>query len=147
MDADEPVLDGQGLEVLSAETCWELLEEEPIGRIVFVSEGQPLALPVTFAVDGGDIVFSTAGGSKLDVAQRKPGARVSFEVDDYDRETRRGWSVIAKGTLHPVLEQIEAGHLDREGPRAWADAVERPEWLRVEVDEISGRRLLHRIDD
>lgn len=147
MATDEPVLDEQGLEVLPAETCWELLDEEPIGRIVFVAEGQPMALPVTFAVEDGDIVFSTAEGSKLDVAQRKPGAKVAFEVDDYDRDTRRGWSVLAKGTLHPVLEKVEAGHLEREGPESWADAIDRPQWLRVQVDEISGRRVLHRASD
>lgn len=146
MANDEPVLDGQGLEVLSAETCLELLEEEPIGRIVFVADGQPMALPVTYAVEDGNIVFSTAEGSKLDVARRKPGAKVAFEVDDYDRDTRRGWSVLIKGTLHPVLGRVEAGHLEREGPQSWADAVDRPQWLRIEIDEISGRRVLHRAD-
>lgn len=147
MATEEPVLDEQGLEVLSDENCWELLDDEPIGRIVFVADGQPMALPVTFAVEDGDIVFSTAEGSKLDVAQRKPGAKVAFEVDDYDRETRRGWSVLVKGTLHPVLEHGEAGQLDREGPEAWADAVDRPQWLRIEAEAISGRRVLRRTDD
>lgn len=146
MTTDEPVLDQQGLEVLSTETCWQLLQDEPIGRIVFVAEGQPVALPVTFAVRDGDIVFSTAEGSKLHTALRKPGAKVAFEVDRYDRETRRGWSVLAKGTLHPVLEKTRSGRLDREGPEAWADAIERPQWLRVAVDDISGRRILHRAD-
>lgn len=142
MPVDEPVLDEQGLQVLPEETCWELLNQEPIGRIVFVSEGQPLALPVTFAVDDDTIVFATAEGSKLDVADRKPGARVAFEVDTYERDTRTGWSVLAKGTLHPVLGQIESGHLDREGPEVWADVIDRPRWLRIEVDDISGRRVL-----
>lgn len=147
MATDEPVLDEQGLEVLSDETCWGLLDDEPIGRIVFVADGQPMALPVTFAVDDGDIVFSTAEGSKLDVARSKPGAKVAFEVDDYDRGTRRGWSVLVKGTLHPVLEHGEVGQLDREGPEAWADAVDRPQWLRIEAEAISGRRVLRRTDD
>ena len=47
-------IDRVGLDVLDDATCQRLLAETPIGRVVFVEEGdQPMALPVNYLVVDG----------------------------------------------------------------------------------------------
>ena len=54
-----------------------------------------MVLPVNHAVDGQDVVFRTAHGSKLSAAEGQ--AVVAFEVDACDPQTRSGWSVLVHG--------------------------------------------------
>ena len=130
------------LTVLEEDECRRLLDEEPVGRVAFVRHGQPLVMPVNFTVDRDTIVFRTSEGSKLDVAEREAGVAVSFECDDYDAQLQDGWSVLVKGVMHPVVELTETTRLDRLGLRLWTDDVERRRWIRIEIREITGRRIV-----
>ena len=130
------------LEEIEEDECRRLLEGEPIGRVAFVRHGQPVVLPVNFAVDGDTIVFRTSAGSKLDLAEREAGVAVSFECDSYDAAERAGWSVLVKGVMHPVLELTETTRLDRMGLKLWTDDVERRRWIRIEIREVTGRRIV-----
>ena len=67
--------------------CLRLLASVPIGRVGFYADGEVVLLPVNHAVDGQDVVFRTAPGSKLTAAQEQE--LVAFEADDYDLQTRR----------------------------------------------------------
>lgn len=130
------------IEEIGPAACLALIGGEPIGRIVFVDDRQPIALPVTFTLDVGTVVFQSAPGSKLDKALRQPGARVAFEVDRYDAETQSGWSVLIKGTIHPVSGIVDTTRLQRFAMPAWATLGRHARWIRVEAEEITGRRVV-----
>ena len=74
--------------------CWPRC---PSGRVGFVAEGEVVMLPVNHLVDGTDVVFCTAFGSKLAAAECQNVA--AFEADHYDRQTRSGWSVLVSGRV------------------------------------------------
>ncbi|MGH8964472.1 MAG: pyridoxamine 5'-phosphate oxidase family protein, partial [Actinomycetes bacterium] len=70
--------------------CLSLLAGKTIGRIVFTDSALPAAQPVTYFLDGEEVVFRTGGGGKLAAATR--GAVVAFEVDEFDTGSHTGWS-------------------------------------------------------
>jgi hypothetical protein len=82
--------------VLDARECWSLLGSTPFGRLAIAGTGEsPRAFPVNFRVHGPQIVFRSAGGTKL--AAVSDGAPVAFEADDVDTDTGVVWSVVARG--------------------------------------------------
>lgn len=123
---------------LSRDECLALLARATVGRLVFVSEGWPTALPVNFRVDGGDVVLRTAEGAKIFAAAREP--RVGFEVDELDRVHRSGWSVVAHGLAEEVTQPAELERLGSLELATWAPG-DRHRWLRVRVLQLTGRRL------
>lgn len=132
--------DRQGLEILDHDTCWRLIASTPIGRVAVVDAGEPAVFPVTHAVDAHTIVFRTADGAKLGAASME--RPVTFEVDDYHVTDRSGWSVLAKGTAEIVLDVDDVARLDQLGLEPWADAIRRAQWVRIRVNEVTGRRLI-----
>ena len=135
--------DREGLEILGTDECMRLIASAKVGRIAFVDAGEPLVLPVNHVLDRQDIVFRSATGSKLDAAW---GARsVAFEVDGFDELARIGWSVVMRGTADIVTDPREYERLEALELRPWADAVSRPDWIRVRPTEISGRRIRPRM--
>jgi nitroimidazol reductase NimA-like FMN-containing flavoprotein (pyridoxamine 5'-phosphate oxidase superfamily) len=129
-----------GVEIIEREECLRLLGREVIGRIGFVDRGQPEVLPVNYVLDGEDVVFRTAEGTKLRTLGR---AAVVFEVDRVDPADRSGWSVV----VHGVAEQITV--FDRVELRARAAALpidpwapgEKPHLVRIVPRTITGRRV------
>lgn len=69
---------------------------------------------------------------------------VAFEVDAFDPAERDGWSVLIRGQAR--LPE-ETGELDALELDAWADAIDRDEWVVILAEEISGRRIVHRSND
>lgn len=136
-DRDRPTL-----VELDAEECWQLLAGAEVGRIGFLDEAGALTiLPVNHVVDDGAVHLRTGAGAKLDVAQRRAGSPVAFEVDGVDEAARRGWSVLVRGHLDPVVDTVTAAHLDRLGHHLWVDDLERTSWVRIEVVDLTGRRI------
>ncbi|RPF20513.1 pyridoxamine 5'-phosphate oxidase family protein [Myceligenerans xiligouense] len=126
------------LERLSAEECHMLLPTVPIGRIVFTENALPAIQPVSFVLNGPDIVFRTRRGSKLVAAAHQ--AIVAFEVDDYDPDLRTGWSVVLVGRASVVHDENELTHLRSLPLEPWATG-DRPHFVKVEPNMIHGRRL------
>jgi len=131
--------DHAGLEILPFEACLRLLASVPIGRVSFAADGEVVVLPVNHAMDGQDVVFRTARGSKLAAAGEQD--LVAFEADDYDRETRCGWSVLVTGRAAAIYEEAEVQHLERLGMHPWGTVVERPFWVRIRPSSVTGRRI------
>lgn len=125
--------------VIEATRCMELVESIPVGRVGFISDGAPLVLPVNFAVDEGTIVFRSLEGQKLAAAAE--GQTVCFEVDDWDAETRSGWSVVLRGTAREVTDWAEKEQLENIGLVPWAKDQWRRMWVRIEPSDMSGRVL------
>lgn len=132
-------LDWSGLEILSDAECHEHLAMGAVGRIGFVDEGSPVILPVNYTLDGRAIVFRTAAGSKLSVGMmQRP---VCFEVDEWDTLTHTGWSVLAKGVADEVLDDAEIARLETLPVRPWSRPDLRDHWVRIMVEELTGRRI------
>ena len=129
--------DHAGLEILPFDVCLRLLASVPVGRIGFFADGEMVILPVNYAVDGQDLVFRTARGSKLSAAEGRD--LVTFEADEYDEQTRSGWSVVVTGRAEVVYEDAEIQRLSRLGLHSWGSAVERPFWIRIRANAVSGR--------
>ncbi|WP_212612878.1 pyridoxamine 5'-phosphate oxidase family protein [Pseudonocardia hierapolitana] len=81
--------------------CLRLLATGMIGRVVFTDSALPAAQPVTYLLDGEEVLFRTGGGGKLAAATR--GAVVAFQVDEIDPSTRTGWTVLGIGEAYEVL--------------------------------------------
>lgn len=133
------VRDHQGLEVLTTEECWSLLGTVPVGRVAFVEAGEPAVLPVNHAAVGHRVVFRTTQGLLLHEALMD--RQVAFEVDDYDADGRSGWSVLVRGRA-TIADPDEEADLDQLSLDAWADSVERNDWVVILPDEVTGRRIV-----
>jgi pyridoxamine 5'-phosphate oxidase-like protein len=127
-----PQLDG-----LTREECQAHLAGGGVGRLVFVSTGVPLALPVNFRYLDGDIVFRTRAGGALAAAV---GTIVSFEVDQIDEAMSDGWSVLVSGRAHRVDDPDELGQIAALGIEPWPGG-RRKTVIRITTAQLTGRRI------
>jgi uncharacterized protein len=128
------------LEALSSDDCFDLLGRASVGRLVYVDEEGPVAVPVNYALAGREIVIRVEGGTKR-AAMGQP--ILSFEVDDIDGEEQTGWSVIARGVGREVdIEDVPEllRQLGSHFPRPWAEGVHNV-WLQITPQSVTGRRL------
>ncbi|MGD0943578.1 MAG: pyridoxamine 5'-phosphate oxidase family protein [Acidimicrobiales bacterium] len=98
MDRDQRMV----FEELDREDCLELLRSEPVGRVALTARALPVVLPVNFALLDGEIVWRSAQGTRLNDASA--GFVVAFEVDHYDADHKRGWSVMIQGLAHVITD-------------------------------------------
>ena len=131
--------DRAGLEILHLGDCFLLLESVPLGRIGFVAGGEVVILPVNFLVDGQDVVFRTAAGSKL--CSVEVGHYVGFEADSYDAAAGTGWSVVVNGLAEIVESDEEEARLDTFGLSSWGSGASGRVWVRIRPSSITGRRI------
>ena len=132
-------LDWSGLVVMDLDECLQRLRSEPVGRLGLVDRGEPVILPVNYALDGRSVVFRTAHGSKLAAAIMQ--APVCFEVDGWDTMDHSGWSVLVKGIADEVLDDDEIARLAELPTRPWSHPELRVNWVRIMPEEITGRRV------
>jgi nitroimidazol reductase NimA-like FMN-containing flavoprotein (pyridoxamine 5'-phosphate oxidase superfamily) len=133
------IVDGRTwLEHLPAQECWDLLGSTPVGRIGVLVDSAPEIYPVNHVVDGRTIVFRTDRGAKLRGLDRSP--LVCFQVDGFDPAARTGWSVLAKGRAREVTAAEEERRLLRLDLSYWSVGP-KPRWIRIEPDEVTGRRI------
>jgi nitroimidazol reductase NimA-like FMN-containing flavoprotein (pyridoxamine 5'-phosphate oxidase superfamily) len=127
------------LEELGYEECLRLLRGDSVGRIAVVVDDFPVVLPVNYRLVETSAVtwvaLRTRPGSVID---RAP-LHAAFEIDEIDRGTRQGWSVLVRGTLHHV-DADAADFRARFDSEPWV-AAEREAWLVIQPFAISGRRL------
>ena len=128
------------LELLTGDECFALAATQQIGRLGVNDDHYPLIFPVNFALDHRVIVIRTGPGTKLKLSSH---ANVTFEVDQFDAETRSGWSVLIRG----LAEEITAHHgpdvLERTlsaGVDPWAPG-QHGHWLRLIPHAVTGRRI------
>jgi uncharacterized protein len=124
---------------LSRAEALELLQMHSyVGRIGFIVDGRPLILPVNYLASDDSIVFCTEPGTKLSAIAG--GAQVAFEVDDSRPLYHAGWSVVVKGTAREVTDETELDELRRGPLHSWATRASE-HWVRVTLDEVTGRRI------
>ena len=124
---------------LSRAQCESLLRAGVVGRVAVNSPTGPHILPVNYSVVDDAIVFRTSPYGVL--GTHGPDTMLAFEVDQFDYENQRGWSVLARGRCEVVDSGAELDHIqDVWAPRPWAGGA-RPLFLRVPWQELSGRQL------
>ena len=129
------------MQTIPADECYRLLATHEIGRIGINAEHYPLILPVNYGLDGTTLVIRTRPGTILRAAAH---ANVTFEVDEIDRQTRSGWSVLVRGLAEEVGEEHRAGLVastHATGVEPWAPG-EHGTWLRLIAHDVSGRRIV-----
>ena len=136
----------RSLEELSSDECFALLGQETVGRLVYVDDLGPAAVPVNYALAGQGIVFRSEEGSKISALREHD---VAFEVDRIDEASHSGWSVLVRGTseevefehLHELLSRV-TGYV----PLPWKKGIHRI-WVVFTAKTVTGRRLADFADE
>ncbi len=122
--------------------CLRLLEEHGFGRMAVVVRGYPLVFPVNYALVDGAILACIRQGGDLDRATS--GTAVSFQIDGEDSVYHEGWSVLAAGRCEHLPHSVERDrHARGVNLSPWAGR-DRSLFVRITIDELSGRRIDHR---
>lgn len=129
------------IDPLEPAECWELLATTDVVRVVHIVDDQPYIAVVNATVDNGTIVVRCTAGSRLATALARPDSPVLVEADHLDADSRTGASVVVRGRMQAVLDRVETARLDRTQPASWLLGDTGGTWLRLTVDEISGRRV------
>lgn len=124
--------------VLDRDTSWRLLSRARFGRVGFADDRGPHVLPVNCSTWHDDVVFRTESTSPLHALG--DGRAVAFEVDHLDRVREAGWSVVVRGSAHPIDDPGEIEALVELGLHPWA-AGEHDRWIRIRADEVTGRMI------
>jgi nitroimidazol reductase NimA-like FMN-containing flavoprotein (pyridoxamine 5'-phosphate oxidase superfamily) len=127
-----------GLRVLDAGECVAALESQRVGRVGLPVLDHPLVLPVVYALLDGDVVFRTAPGEKLIAAALN--RSVAFEIDEYDVESRTGWSVNVIGTIEEILDRRELEQVRALDLPCWAGEL-RDRYVRIRIRAMTGRAI------
>ncbi|MGH3361435.1 MAG: pyridoxamine 5'-phosphate oxidase family protein [Nocardioides sp.] len=122
---------------MSAGECRQLLLATSVGRVVFVDELGPTALPVNYVLDEDNVLFRTSAHNTL--GRHLDGATVALEVDDFEDYTQSGWSVLVRGiaSFVPHDDLPDGGNQ----PYPWPDGV-RTLMVQITPESVTGRRLL-----
>jgi nitroimidazol reductase NimA-like FMN-containing flavoprotein (pyridoxamine 5'-phosphate oxidase superfamily) len=118
--------------------CLDLLATGSIGRVIVTEGALPAAHPVTYLLDGEEIVFRTGSASKLAAATRHQ--VVGFQVDHVDPRTHTGWSVLGVGQADEIVDPTRLSDLADRLPTHWAPdgAVD---ILTIPLQRLTGRWL------
>jgi nitroimidazol reductase NimA-like FMN-containing flavoprotein (pyridoxamine 5'-phosphate oxidase superfamily) len=125
------------IEELPEQECWEILDRVRFGRLAMAPMGDPDIFPVNFLVDGSTILMRTAAGTKL--ADLVINSAVAVETDGQEGDV--AWSVIAKGRARMVDSFTETYAKDEKHLETWLPN-EKPIYVEISVESISGRRFL-----
>lgn len=124
---------------LSYATCRDLLTSGVVGRAAICTPSGPRIFPVNYSVIDDAIYFRTSPYSVLGTYAWQ--SKLAFEVDQFDYEYHRGWSVVAIGQGRAVEEPDELATVRTVWePRPWASGA-RQLYVRLEWEELSGRQL------
>jgi nitroimidazol reductase NimA-like FMN-containing flavoprotein (pyridoxamine 5'-phosphate oxidase superfamily) len=132
------------LEKLDEAECRKLIAAGGIGRLCFSGQYDLTVLPVNYLMHDGAILFRTAPEGTTDEDLRTGIAlaeyRVAFEVDDFDAETREGWSVLVQGPAHHLDSDQERAEAAASGLETWS-GTDRDHFIKITPARISGRRI------
>lgn len=120
--------------------CEALLRAHVVGRVAVADpHGPPHIFPVNYSVVDDAIQMRTVPYGVLGRLGRE--APLAFEIDQFDHDRHRGWSVLARGVAETVTDPDELAHIERVWPpQPWASGI-RSLHLRLRWTELSGRRL------
>ncbi len=124
---------------LSARECLTLLRSGVAGRVALATPTGPHIVPVNYSVVDDAIIVRTSPYSVLGTHGRD--TTFAFEIDAFDRERARGWSVQARGRIEALADRTELQAVrDAAEPQPWAGGA-RPLYLRLRWNELTGRQV------
>ena len=126
---------GHRLVDLTEDECWDLVRGQVVGRLAWNHPSGPRVIPLNYAVSDETIRVTTSAYSIA--AREADDSPITFEIDDIDARERTGWSVLAHGTatMDWSYGRVSAPEVD-----VWPTGA-RPLRLRLEITEITGRRI------
>jgi uncharacterized protein len=124
---------------LTVEECLSLLPTKVTGRIAFGSPAGLRILPVNYALFDDKVVFRTLPYGEI--AANVHGADCALEIDEIDEEHRRGWSVLAVGTVRRVEDHRDVRMIKAEwNPEPFASGL-RTLYFRLDWRSLTGRQI------
>lgn len=141
--ADLPPGEGQAayhpeLRELSPDECRDRLGTHGVGRIAVSTPDGLTVVPVNYEMIDGAIAFRTAPQA---VPAAAVGTDAAFEVDHVDEAMSQGWSVLVHGPARAVTDIDAMRRLaERAHSKPWAGG-ERPLWVLIEPQRLTGRRI------
>ena len=124
---------------LSPDQCDRLLRSGVAGRVALSSPDGPHIVPVNYSVVGSAVVIRTSPYSVLGTYGRA--SMLAFEVDQFDHERWRGWSVVARGRSDVVTDPAELNQIRTTWePHPWVGG-NRSMYLRLHWSEMTGRQI------
>ncbi|MDO4913880.1 MAG: pyridoxamine 5'-phosphate oxidase family protein [Bifidobacteriaceae bacterium] len=119
---------------LSREESYRLLQGEQLGRLVVRRKDDMDLFQINYVVDGDDIYFRTAEGTKL--FSINVNHDVLFAVDKISEG--EAWSVIIKGDAHWVTDLDQIQHCDTLPLKPWLPTL-KYNYVRITPRLVSGR--------
>lgn len=118
-----------------------LLAGVEYGRVVFTLNALPAVRPVNHLVDDDRIIIRTRLSAAISTAVRstQPGMVVAYEADEFDAESRTGWSVVVAGRAQTVTDPDQVARYEQL-LHPWvnhADTV-----LAISPDVVTGFRII-----
>jgi hypothetical protein len=129
---------GVELDELDRGECLRLLAGQVIGRVVFTDSAMPAAQPVNYLLNGEEVLFRTANGSKLAAAVRR--AVLGFQSDQIDPASATGWSVLGIGQSYEITDPARLELLERTLPTPWAPG-QGVHTIAIPLTRLTGRIL------
>jgi hypothetical protein len=132
--------DQRGSVVLDEDECRHLLElagsSRAAGHLAINREGSPYLLPVNFSLCDQEILVRLGPGY---AANHLDGSHVTFEVDDSEPYSKKGWSVVVEGIAR-LMTYDEVARLGRNLPEP---VVMEPgvRVFSIRPEKISGRSI------
>ena len=119
--------------------CLRLLGTGIVGRVVFTERALPAAHPVTYLLDGEEVVFHRWRRQAL----RRSAARRARLPDRRDRPRHgSGWSILGIGECYEVVDQDRLADLALRLPPPWAATARDGHVIAIPVQSLTGRRVL-----
>jgi nitroimidazol reductase NimA-like FMN-containing flavoprotein (pyridoxamine 5'-phosphate oxidase superfamily) len=122
---------------LSVPDCWARLRQSVVGRVAVVRDGLPEIFPVNYVVDHGTVVVRTGSGTLF---ASLDGSAAAFEIDGYEVEGGRAWSVVVKGKAKEVVEIEDLLAAMRLPLFPWQGGL-KPHFVRIEPTVVTGREF------
>ncbi|GAA2073882.1 pyridoxamine 5'-phosphate oxidase family protein [Microbacterium hatanonis] len=129
-----------GVESLSVDDCWHLLERADFGRIAIDGvDGVPDLFPLNYLAADGHIFMRSAPGAKLRGIANNPD--VAFEVDG-DHDGLR-WSVVVRGIAERMSVDFD---IEESGVLSLVSAnpTDKQNFLRLTPRTVNGRTFRSR---
>ncbi|MDO4909645.1 MAG: pyridoxamine 5'-phosphate oxidase family protein [Corynebacterium sp.] len=119
---------------LSREESYEYLKQEKLGRLVVRRTDDMDLFQVNYVVDGEDIFFRTAEGTKLFSINLNND--VLFAVDHIGKKA--AWSVVIKGSAEWITDLESIQQCDTLPLKPWLPTL-KYNYVRIRPREVSGR--------
>lgn len=128
--------DNSPIHVLDRAAALEKMATVQLGRLVVHRTEEFDIFPVNFVVDGEDIYFRSAEGSKLFTVALNN--EVLFEADEVT--DGHAWSVVVRGEASLLTSNSDIQYADSLGLKPWIPTL-KYNFVKISAREVSGREF------